>query len=128
MVFIIGLAALLPHGSRPQEQVEWRIAQEKINIQAGSTRILRVLDSRAQELHGALWSVDKPELAGIREVGGRAAVDAKAAGTIRVSASLAGAIKTAEIRIWPADQPIPPGTTAWGIHPIAKIPLDKNPF
>src|SRR4029077_16714994 len=77
LVFVIGLVALLARGSGAQEQAEWRIAPEKINIQAGSTRILQILDNRAQELHGALWSVDKPELAEIREEEGRPVVDAK---------------------------------------------------
>lgn len=120
LIFAIGLWALLAPCSRTQQQVPWRIAPEKINIQAGSTRILQILDNRAQELHGALWSVDKPGLAEIREEEGRAAVDAKAAGTIRVSASLGGEIRTADIRIWPADQPIPEGTTTWGMHPIGR--------
>ena len=120
LVFLIGLVALLPPCSQAQEQAQWQIAPEKINIQAGSTRILQILDNRAQELHGALWSVDKPELAEIREEEGRAAVDAKAAGTIRVTATLGSESRTADIRIWPADQPIPEGTTTWGMLPIGR--------
>jgi hypothetical protein len=120
LVFVSGLVALLAPCSRGQEQTEWQIAPEKINIHAGSPRILQILDNRAQELHGALWSVDKPELAEIREEDGRAAVDAKAAGMIRVSASLGSETRTAEIRIWPADQPLPQGTTMWAMHPIGR--------
>lgn len=43
------------------------------NIQIGEDRPLQLLDDSAQELHGAIWSVDNPENAEIREEDGRAA-------------------------------------------------------
>jgi outer membrane protein assembly factor BamB len=104
-----------------QEPSGWRISPERVNIQAGETRVLQILDDQAQELHGALWSIDQTSLAQVRELeGGRAEVEAKAAGTIHVRASLGGETRTVEIRIWPADQRFPRGTTHWGTHPIGR--------
>jgi hypothetical protein len=107
-------------GGKARDRLDWRISPEKINIQVGEMRALQVLDDHAQELHGALWSVDRADLAAIREEDGRAVLAAKAAGTVRVSASLGGDTRTAEIHIWPEDQPIPAGTTTWGTHPIGR--------
>jgi hypothetical protein len=44
----------------------WRISPEKINIQLGDDRALQLLDDSAQELKGATWSIDNPDLAEIR--------------------------------------------------------------
>ena len=120
LLFAIGPMALLSGASSGQDLAGWRISPEKINLQAGDTRCLQILDDHAHELHGALWSIDQSGLAEVREEDGRATVYTKAAGTIRVSASLNGVTRTAEIRIWPADQPLPNGTTTWGMHPIGR--------
>jgi outer membrane protein assembly factor BamB len=103
-----------------QEDSSWRISPEKINIQTGADRVLQLLDDSAQELHGAEWSVDYPTLADVREEDGRVVVHAKAAGTVRISATLNGEKRVREIKIWSQDQPPPPGTTNWGTHPIGR--------
>jgi outer membrane protein assembly factor BamB len=85
-----------------------------------SERPLQVLDDRAQELHGAVWSVDNPDLAEIQEVDGRAVLHSKAVGTVRVSASLGNETRYRDIMIWPETQPLPAGTTNWGTDPIGR--------
>ena len=103
-----------------QEETGWRISPININIQAGAQRPLQVLDDNAQELAGAEWSIDDTALASIREEKGQAIVDAKAAGTIHVTAAIHGEKRTREIVIWPQDRPLPTGTSAWGTHPIGR--------
>jgi outer membrane protein assembly factor BamB len=103
-----------------QEEVGWRISPKNINIQTGADRPLQVLDDSAQELRGAEWSVDDSALADIREEDGRAVVHAKAAGTVRIIATLHGEQRFREIKIWSQDQPLAPGTTKWGTHPIGR--------
>jgi len=79
--------------------------------------------AQAQLPHGSLSHVllvEDPNLAEIREEDGRAILRAKAAGTVRVIAIRAGENRFSEIRIWPADQPMPPGTTTCGTHPIGR--------
>ena len=120
VLLITGLVSLFAWRSRGQEDAGWRISPEKINIQASGERPLQVLDDSAQELRGARWSVDNTSLAEIKEENGRATVHAKAAGTIRVSAVLGGQTRVRDIQIWPADQPLPQGTTTWGMHPIGR--------
>jgi outer membrane protein assembly factor BamB len=102
-----------------QEDLGWRISPEKINIQVGEDRPLQLLDDSAQELHGAEWSVDDANLADVREQDGRAVVHAKAAGTVRISATLNEEKRTREIRIWPQDPPLE-GVTHWGTHSIGR--------
>ena len=123
---VIGSALLLffivifTHRVAGQEDSGWRISPQNINVQAGTDRVLQVLDDSAHELDGADWAVDNSTLADIREEGSRAVLHPKAAGTVRVSATLHGERRYREIKIWPADQPLPPGTTAWGNHPIGR--------
>ena len=45
-----------------QEDTGWRISPEKINVAAGEDRRLQLLDDSAQEIRGAEWSIDRPEL------------------------------------------------------------------
>ena len=120
LLVVAVFVALCSRGSRGQEKAGWRISPEKINIQAGSRRTVQILDENAQELRGALWAVDQADLAEIVEENGRATLLAKAPGTIRISASLGGETKSSRIRIWPADKPLPGGTTNWGMHPIGR--------
>jgi outer membrane protein assembly factor BamB len=89
-------------------------------MQAGDNRVLQLLDDSAYEIHGAEWYVDDPKLADVREEDGRAVVHAKAAGTIRITAILRGEKRTRDIKVWPADQELPPGTSTWGTHPIGR--------
>jgi len=103
-----------------QGDARWRISPEKLNVQIAQDRFLQALDDSAQELQGATWAIDDPNLAEIREVAGRAVVHPKATGTIRVSATLGGEIRYREIKIWPADQPMPLGTTTWGTHGLGR--------
>lgn len=99
---------------------DWRICPEKVNIQVGDDRVLQLLDDSAQELHGAQWSIDNSSLAEIREEDGRAVVHATAPGNLTVSALLHGQTRILPIRIWPADEPLAPGITAWGTHEIGR--------
>jgi hypothetical protein len=103
-----------------QEDSGWRISPEKINVQAGSDRRLQVLDDSAGELRDVLWSVSDTDLAEIEEIDGRAVVHAKAVGTVRVSATLGRQTRFRDIKIWPESEPLPAGTTQWGIHPIGR--------
>lgn len=112
--------ALSPLALAGQEDIGWRISPERINIQAGEDRPLQLLDDSAQQLEGANWSVEPTDLAEIAEQGGRALVHAKAAGTVRVRASLHGEARFREIKIWPSDQPLPLGTTRWGTHDLGR--------
>ncbi len=98
----------------------WRISPERINIQMGADRPLQVLDDSAQELHGAQWSVDNPDLAELQEHDGLMVLHAKGVGTVRVSATINGEMKFCEIKIWSALRPLPLGTTNWGLHPIGR--------
>jgi outer membrane protein assembly factor BamB len=103
-----------------QEDSGWRISPEMINLQVGDDRRLQLLDEVAQELHGAVWSVDDPDLAEIREADGRAVVHAKAVGMVRVSAVLGPEERSRNIQIWPESKPLPGGTTNWGVHAIGR--------
>jgi len=103
-----------------QEDSGWRISPTRINIQMGEDRPLQLLDDSAQELQGAIWSVDDSDKAEIQEEGGRVVLHAKAVGTVRVSAALGGEMKFREIKIWSAVPPLPPGTTNWGMDPIGR--------
>lgn len=103
-----------------QEESGWRISPEKINIQVGTDRRLQLLDDSGQELDDAVWSVSDPELAEIHGVDGRAVVHAKAVGTVRVSATTGQQTRFRDIKIWPETEPMPVGTTKWGIHPIGR--------
>jgi outer membrane protein assembly factor BamB len=98
----------------------WRISPNRINIQMGADRPLQLLDDNAQELHGAQWAVDNPDLAEIREEQGLVVLHAKAVGTVRVSATLNGEMRFRDIKIWSALRPVPPGTTNWGGDPIGR--------
>jgi outer membrane protein assembly factor BamB len=104
-----------------QEDSGWRISPEKINIQTGADRALQLLDDSAQELYGADWSVDDPTLADVRDdEDGRVVLHAKAAGTVKVTATLRGEKRVREIKIWPQDQPLPLGTSTWGMNGIGR--------
>jgi outer membrane protein assembly factor BamB len=103
-----------------QDDTGWRISPEKINIQMGQDRRLQLLDDSAEELHGAMWAVDNPDVADIEEVDGYAVVHSKGVGTVRVSAALNGEMRFRDIRIWSSLRPMPIGTTFWGLHPIGR--------
>jgi outer membrane protein assembly factor BamB len=103
-----------------QKDSGWRISPYHLNIQVGDDRVLQLLDDSAQELHGAMWSVDDPEKSEIREEDGRTVLRAKSPGTVRVSAALGGEIRFREIDIWPIDEPLKPGTSKWGTEPIGR--------
>jgi hypothetical protein len=96
-----GMVALFSWRSGGQKQAGWRISPEKINIQAGTSRTLQILDENAGELRGALWSIDHPDRAEIREENGRATMYAKVPGAVLVSASIAGQTRTMQVQIWP---------------------------
>ncbi len=103
-------------------QVEsgWRIAPENLNLQLGNDRALQLLDDSAQELEGATWSVDNPDLAELREENGYMVLHPKALGTVVVTATLGEETRTREIKIWSALRPLPAGTIGWSGHPIGR--------
>jgi outer membrane protein assembly factor BamB len=119
-ILAFGFIALRPCQLCAQEDSGWRISPEKINIQVGESRRLQLLDDQAQELSGAVWSVDDTGLADIQEEDGRAVLHAKAVGTVRVSAALGQETRLREIRIWPALQSLPAGATKWSLHDIGR--------
>jgi hypothetical protein len=118
--FVIALLSLPLAGQTQQKNARedpgWRIEPENINIQVENDRTLQLLDDSAQELHDAVWSVDDPALATIREEDGRAVLHATAVGTVIVNASWHGEIRTREIKIWSAIRPLPGGTTNYSTH------------
>ncbi len=103
-----------------QEDSGWRISPDKINIQLGQDRILQALDDNAQELQGVNWAVNNPELATIREEGGRGVLHPKKIGTVIVTATMGEQTRSREIRIWSALRPLPLGTTNWSLRPIGR--------
>lgn len=103
-----------------QDDPGWRISPFKINIQLGTERDLQLLDDNAQEIHGAQWGLDRPDLAEIREENGLAIVHPKAIGTVRVSATLGEQTRFRDITIWSPVRPLPQGTTNWGMQPIGR--------
>jgi outer membrane protein assembly factor BamB len=119
-ILAIGFIALGLCQLSAEEDSGWCISPEKINIQVGDSRRLQALDNQAQELPGAIWSVDDTDLAEIQEEDGRAVLHAKAVGTVRVSAALGRETRLREIRIWPALQRLPAGTTRWRLHDIGR--------
>jgi outer membrane protein assembly factor BamB len=141
IAIIIALSSLEPAAQKSlaevaaQSDAGWRISPEKINIRVGDYRPLQVLDDSAQELVGAAWSVDPPELASLEEEEhGRIVVHANAVGTVRVRAVLGRETRVREITIWPDTNPLPEGTTTWGVHPIGRevgdlpaVPTDDGP-
>lgn len=115
---LVLLSFLLPVYSlrlAAQEDSKWRIEPENINIQMGEDRPLQLLDDSAQELHDAIWSVDNPDLAEIQEQDGRAVLHSTGIGTVVVTASWGGEMRSREIRILPADQ-APKGGPRWSDH------------
>ena len=86
----------------------------------GDDRALQLLDDSAQELHGATWTVNNPDLAEIQEEDGLAVLHTKGVGTVVVAATLGEETRTSEIKIWSALRPIPNGITNWGGHPIGR--------
>jgi outer membrane protein assembly factor BamB len=119
IIFIIAISSFLLSA---QDAVDtgWRISPNRINIQMGADRPLQLLDDNAQELHGAQWSVDNPDLADIQEQDGLMTLHAKAVGTVRVSATLNGEMRFRDLKIWSALRPVPPDTTNWGLDPIGR--------
>jgi hypothetical protein len=130
---VLVLCSSLP-SVRAQDDHGWRISPEKLNVHVGDDRSLQLLDDNAQELHGARWSVDDPDLAEIKEVDGYMVLHAKAPGTVRVDATLEGETRSSDIVIWLSDEKAPPGTVNWGMHPIgrdigdiAAVPTEDGP-
>jgi outer membrane protein assembly factor BamB len=103
-----------------QEDSGWRISPEKINVGAGEDRRLQLLNDSAQEIRGAEWSVDHPELADLTEENGRETIRTKAAGLVTVTATVNFEKRSREIKIWPADQPMPVGISHWGSHSLGR--------
>jgi len=103
-----------------QENTGWRISPERINLAAGEDRRLQLLDDSAQEIRGAEWSVDQPQLADLTEEDGREIMHAKAAGLLTVTATVNFEKRSLQVKIWPGDQPLPGGTTHWGTHSLGR--------
>jgi hypothetical protein len=127
-VLVLSLTAVHGPWLRAEPDTGWRISPENINIQAGDQRRLQLLDDSAQELQGAEWSVDDSSLAEIHEELGSIVFYAKAVGAVRVRAVLGGETRFREIHIWPAEEPLPPGTTHWGSIRSAGILNNCRPF
>jgi outer membrane protein assembly factor BamB len=103
-----------------QDDRGWSISPTKINIQLGEDRPLQLLDANAKELHGAIWSIDKPNLAEIREENSGIVVHPKAVGTVRVSAALSGEMRFQDVTIWSPVRPLPEGLTRWSMESIGR--------
>jgi outer membrane protein assembly factor BamB len=102
-----------------QEQREWHISPMQIRIQMGDTRLLQLLDDRANELTGGDWTVDEPNLARIeRNEQGIVTLYPLAPGIVHVSASLRGIVKREEITIQPAGEKTP--GVIWNVLPLGR--------
>jgi outer membrane protein assembly factor BamB len=98
----------------------WRISPEKVNIVVGEDRPLQLLDDEARALATGQWSIDQPDVADLEQTAdGHAIVHAKAAGVLRVTATIGAESRSRDITIW-ADGAMPQGTTKWAIHPIGR--------
>ena len=122
IVPILSFVAFFSIALSAQETADagWRISPNRINIHMGADRPLQLLDDNAQELHGAQWTVDNPDLADLKEEDGLMTLHAKAVGTVRVSATLNGEMRFRDIKIWSALRAIPPGNSNWGLDPIGR--------
>jgi len=116
-VLLLILVTLFEPSRAQQAETGWRISPEKINISLDSARPLQLLDDEAQELHGAAWSVDDPEIAEIQEHDGIVVIHPKTSGRVHVTAALGGELRSREIVIWPS---LPQGTTNWATHAIGR--------
>jgi len=116
-VLLLILVTLFEPSRAQQAETGWRISPEKINISLDSARPLQLLDDEAQELHGATWSVDDPEIAEIQEHDGIVVIHPKTSGRVHVTAALGGKLRSREIVIWPS---LPQGTTNWATHAIGR--------
>lgn len=115
------VGTLLTATAAAQQTATWRISPRRINIRVGDDRPLQLLDANAQELFGASWSVDNPELADVEPTeDGRAVLRAKAMGTVRVSAAWHGELRSEGINIWSAVKGPPMGATHWGVDDIGR--------
>src|ERR1035441_10615063 len=109
-----------PVPRRPTPSASPAIRRRTQHIQLGNDRALQLLDDSAQELKGATWSIDNPDLAEIRVEDGLTVVHPTAVGTVVVTATLGEETRTREVKIWSALRPLPPGATNWGLHPIGR--------
>jgi outer membrane protein assembly factor BamB len=117
----LALFAVLPIALGAQDVPGWRISPRRINIRVGDDRPLQLLDANAQELFGANWSVDNPDLAEIESTeDGRVVLHAKAIGPVRVDAFLNGEMKSESMNIWSGVEGPPLGATNWGVDDIGR--------
>lgn len=119
-VFLVFSFLALISSELVSQDTGWHISPVRINIQMGDDRPLQLLDDSAQEIKGAIWSVDDPAKAEIHEEDGQIVLHAKAVGTVRVSAAVNGEMRFSDIKIWSAVRPIPEGNSNWGIDPIGR--------
>ncbi len=131
---VLGVLACSSLQLAAQDETGWRIVPMKINIQVGDDRPLQLLDDSAQELHGAVWSVDNAKLGDLQEIDGREVLHAKATGTVRVTAILGTQVRFREIKIWSDATPMPEGTVKWSmpdlghdIRQLAAVPTEDGP-
>jgi outer membrane protein assembly factor BamB len=120
VLFALGVLGLSSFGAAGQDDPRSRISPEQINIRVGEERSLQLLDDSAQELSGAEWFLDHPEIADLREQEGREILHANAPGVVIVTAVWAAETRTREIHIWPAEKPQPQGTIRWSTHDIGR--------
>jgi outer membrane protein assembly factor BamB len=117
--FLASPSAAQPKSARaPQPDTGWRISPEKINIVVGDDRALQLLDDHAQDLASGAWTMDRTDLADLeRTADGHVVVHAKAAGRLRLTATIGTDSRVRDITIWAAGA-MPEGTTQWALHPI----------
>ncbi len=122
LIALLVMTALLclPVAAQGREGHDWHISPTQISLLRGETASLEILDNAANALHGAAWHLDNPSLAEITsEQNGDVTLTAKAEGTVRVTATLAGEVRQAEIKIWPGES-LPRGTVKWTIVPLGR--------
>lgn len=95
---LLVFGAVLGNPVAAQDIPGWRVSPENVNVIVGSDRRLQILNDSAQELHGAVWSVDDPALAQISDDGNQAVFHASSVGTVRVRASLGNGRATSMLK------------------------------
>jgi hypothetical protein len=119
-VLVAIVAALVIGHKLSAQDTGWRICPTNLSIAQGDYRVLQLLDDAAQELQGAQWSINDPNLADVGEENGRLILHSKNPGTVVVTAVLHGERRTRDVVIWPADKTPPLGTVNWSGHPIGR--------
>jgi hypothetical protein len=126
LMLIVGPHQAFAALERPVAPDEWHISPINVNLLAGDTQPLQILDTAAGELRGDSWRISDPALAELTtEPGGEVFFYAKAPGIVMVTASVRGFELQTEIKIW-AGEKLPDASVKWSLQPLGRS-LDLLP-